>query len=203
MGTTIFIIILVVCVFLALAAQDSKKDTTIERLKDAGKTLHNEMREQATSVLKEISPTVEHRQELMEYLRQRSRNITHCSKFTPEYNAELLLMTPELLQALQMKNLSPERWHTLALHFLMLAYIRNAGLQYGSGTYGRQKLLEDEDSFVYEQLKLSLETFNIPEKSWVTYGNRVLKMYAILDRYPDAKKYCFIRYDEDITVEYR
>lgn len=201
---TIIGVIITIAIIIYFLAQNSKKNTKQEKYGEAVSELAQMTADKISGVAYSITEPANKKKIRLanEVLASRHGRLYRTKSYWDENNKDRLLKIDNYLKnALDVLELSEEKWYKLGLMFYHIGAIRKlsrSSLDYSKKLpkSDRKHMLTDwrEDDLLKEQinaLEQALAFFDIRTVDWVEYGDAVIEMYNLFE-HSDIKRYGFI-----------
>lgn len=197
---TIIIVILIIAFVVSLMAQESKKETRKERYGEAVGRLATSVADSVAGAAFRLTESEDKKrirlaEDALAYKNGKIYRIRNYER--SEQNIQKhLIVDDKFKDQLELLGLTPERWKKFALQLYHMGVI----IQESRDSFDYSKKLDKEyRAYTFslsnkyghrrrDELKSSLEYFNIPVEEWIEYGETVLDMHNLYDT-PDMKKY--------------
>ena len=195
-GGIILIIVIIFFFAVFIFAQNSKKDTTIERYGEAVSNVAQMAANEVSIFARNVTePTSKKKARIAkEELSKKISLLLNINVFWTEGTLERLLSVDErFANHLSVLGLSEQRWREIAYDVFCIGVIKKKSRDSlhpsNKSTkemrehifYNERYLSIDINQQVLKVLKDSLSHFGIPEYEWIEYGDAVLEMHNIIE----------------------
>lgn len=201
MEVTIFVVVVIILLLVFLLAQDSKKDTTSEKVGDAVSSLADMAAGSVSKLARDLTEPASKKKirKAKEKIAWKNYNILHnYSKIYLDSvidDENFLIIDDEFANALDTLGLDHDKWKKVAKDFFYMGVINicshyEVNNEIKKNTkYDRQRLIDNIDDQGYDtdlfgnkfkhQIIDALKNFNIDVDDFVEYGDTVIDMYEI------------------------
>lgn len=199
---TIFVIVVIVLLIIYLLAQNSKKESKIERYGEAVSSAAQMAADGVSNLARDIteSPSNKKIRIAKEELSLRNCLLYHNKQYwQKDYVDRLLTVDEKFAYHLSVLGLSEDKWKEIAYNIFCISVIRRESreiddLSKKNSQKWREHIFHDKKYLSYSTnvealgvLKTALAHFGIPEDEWITYGDTVIEMHDVVENMDDGE----------------